>query len=357
MTDRTYFFTIHATKPNDTLYKLTRAYKFGNPAAIVDFPPNFPIFSVRRDLGWMPDIELEPSERPAILIPWHREALLRFAQDKVRERVQAVEAAHRRLAAVGGSLARMETSVQKHLAQIDTLATFASLFASLAVTVQHGIKMSKAAVESAAKNGDKVARAAEAAARGADDAGQATKMLMTKEQSIFLADVFGGLLYQPPISMLLPQPADLGHGWKWWLSNTLGWWNPSKWTAVYGAVKEGDADIAFHGTAAVRVKRFNQALARERRALKKKSAIIDKALRAAARQANDAYYQKRYNLLTSPLGKRSWRVSAGDSLVSISQRFYHTDAHWKTIYRANKKIIGPDPGRLCIGMSLDIPHL
>jgi len=49
------------------------------------------------------------------------------------------------------------------------------------------------------------------------------------------------------------------------------------------------------------------------------------------------------------------RVASGDTLSSISEWAYGTPNHWKRIYDANRDVIGSDPGRLRVGMSLRIP--
>lgn len=53
-------------------------------------------------------------------------------------------------------------------------------------------------------------------------------------------------------------------------------------------------------------------------------------------------------------GGRTYVVRSGDTLVSISRKFYKTPAHWKEILDANKKGID-DPEKLKIGQSLIIP--
>lgn len=52
-----------------------------------------------------------------------------------------------------------------------------------------------------------------------------------------------------------------------------------------------------------------------------------------------------------------YTVQRGDTLSSISDRFYGTKAEsaWKRIYEANRTAIGDDPARLRVGMSIVIP--
>ena len=53
-------------------------------------------------------------------------------------------------------------------------------------------------------------------------------------------------------------------------------------------------------------------------------------------------------------GAQSYVVKQGDTLASISRKFYRTSARWKKILDANKKNI-QDPEKLKIGQSLVIP--
>jgi len=51
---------------------------------------------------------------------------------------------------------------------------------------------------------------------------------------------------------------------------------------------------------------------------------------------------------------RTYIVQSGDTLASISRKFYHSAARWKEILDANKKSID-DPEKLRVGQSLIIP--
>ena len=57
---------------------------------------------------------------------------------------------------------------------------------------------------------------------------------------------------------------------------------------------------------------------------------------------------------TAPKTGRSYTVRSGDTLVSISRRFYKTPAHWKKILDANRKNID-NPEKLKVGQTLVIP--
>jgi nucleoid-associated protein YgaU len=52
--------------------------------------------------------------------------------------------------------------------------------------------------------------------------------------------------------------------------------------------------------------------------------------------------------------RRTYLVQSGDTLASISRKFYHSSARWKEILDANKKSID-DPEKLRVGQSLVIP--
>ena len=52
--------------------------------------------------------------------------------------------------------------------------------------------------------------------------------------------------------------------------------------------------------------------------------------------------------------RRTYVVESGDTLASISRKFYHSSARWKEILDANKKSID-DPEKLQVGQTLTIP--
>jgi tetratricopeptide (TPR) repeat protein len=53
-------------------------------------------------------------------------------------------------------------------------------------------------------------------------------------------------------------------------------------------------------------------------------------------------------------GERSYVVQSGDTLFSISRKFYKSPTHWKEILNANRKNIH-DPKKLTVGQTLIIP--
>jgi len=52
----------------------------------------------------------------------------------------------------------------------------------------------------------------------------------------------------------------------------------------------------------------------------------------------------------------TYKVAQGDTLFSISRKFYRDSAKWKLIYEANRNIL-PTPGSVKPGMELRIPPL
>jgi LysM repeat protein len=56
----------------------------------------------------------------------------------------------------------------------------------------------------------------------------------------------------------------------------------------------------------------------------------------------------------SPSGSRTYVVRDGDTLASISRKFYKSSAKWKKIQDANRSVVD-DPGKLKVGETLIIP--
>ena len=50
-----------------------------------------------------------------------------------------------------------------------------------------------------------------------------------------------------------------------------------------------------------------------------------------------------------------YTVRSGDSLSSIARELYGDETLWKIIYDANREVIGDDPDRIKVGMTLTIP--
>ncbi len=53
-------------------------------------------------------------------------------------------------------------------------------------------------------------------------------------------------------------------------------------------------------------------------------------------------------------GGRSHTVQKGDTLYSLSRRYYNTPSRWRDIYSANRGVIS-DPNKLRVGTQLTIP--
>src|SRR5437870_10083957 len=58
--------------------------------------------------------------------------------------------------------------------------------------------------------------------------------------------------------------------------------------------------------------------------------------------------------IASKNGDRTYVVQSGDTLFSISRKFYKSTKHWKEILDANEKNIR-NPKKLTVGQTLDIP--
>lgn len=56
----------------------------------------------------------------------------------------------------------------------------------------------------------------------------------------------------------------------------------------------------------------------------------------------------------APSIERKHTVASGETLSSISKKYYGTDGKWRLIYNANKSRV-PDPDRLQVGVELVIP--
>ncbi len=54
-------------------------------------------------------------------------------------------------------------------------------------------------------------------------------------------------------------------------------------------------------------------------------------------------------------GVHSYIVRRGDNLYRIARKFYHRTSLWRRIYRANRRVIGNNPGDIRVGERLVIP--
>ena len=57
----------------------------------------------------------------------------------------------------------------------------------------------------------------------------------------------------------------------------------------------------------------------------------------------------------NPGQREQYTVQPGDNLSRIAERFYGNAQRWRVIYNQNRDAIGPDPGKLRVGMTLVIP--
>jgi LysM repeat protein len=84
--------------------------------------------------------------------------------------------------------------------------------------------------------------------------------------------------------------------------------------------------------------------------LRKELELRTASSRIAAEKPQDASSKK--TALKKPL--RSYTVQSGDTLFSISRKFYKSPKRWKEILEANRKNI-QDPKKLTVGETLVIP--
>jgi tetratricopeptide (TPR) repeat protein len=106
----------------------------------------------------------------------------------------------------------------------------------------------------------------------------------------------------------------------------------------------GDSVVTRAEAARLRNENLNLRKELEQRAAKFRSAA-DKAP-AQDRHAEKTGAKKSH--------QRTYVVQSGDTLASISRKFYHSSARWKEVLDANRKTID-DPEKLRVGQSLIIP--
>ncbi|MCU0527765.1 MAG: LysM peptidoglycan-binding domain-containing protein [Elainella sp. Prado103] len=62
-------------------------------------------------------------------------------------------------------------------------------------------------------------------------------------------------------------------------------------------------------------------------------------------------------LVIPPADFRTYTTKAGDTLSTITQRFYGDPSRWNLIYETNRNVVGSDPDQLRSGLQLVIPNL
>lgn len=110
-----------------------------------------------------------------------------------------------------------------------------------------------------------------------------------------------------------------------------------------GTSLSGDSVMTRAEAARLRNENLNLRKQLEERAPKPRTATADKS------PAHHADSEKK------KLSTRTYVVEEGDTLASISRKFYKTSSHWRDILDANKKKID-DPESLKSGQSLNIPR-
>jgi nucleoid-associated protein YgaU len=53
--------------------------------------------------------------------------------------------------------------------------------------------------------------------------------------------------------------------------------------------------------------------------------------------------------------EQTYEIQSGDTLLSIAEQFYGDASQWRTIYDANRDVIGNNPDALKVGTTLKIP--
>ena len=66
--------------------------------------------------------------------------------------------------------------------------------------------------------------------------------------------------------------------------------------------------------------------------------------------------KKKSNRTNTKTKITKYTVKSGDCLFNIAKKVYGSGNKWRTIYEANKKVIGSNPNKLKIGMVLKIPN-
>ena len=82
--------------------------------------------------------------------------------------------------------------------------------------------------------------------------------------------------------------------------------------------------------------------------------IQDRTLKPRTAEKAQTADKPKKAIAVKTAGNRSYTVKSGDTLASISRKFYKTSASWKQILSANKDKID-NPENLKVGQTLTIP--
>ena len=93
----------------------------------------------------------------------------------------------------------------------------------------------------------------------------------------------------------------------------------------------------------------------EKQAASDAEAAIAQAAEAAAARA--AAHPAEPEAPPRPPLPADYTVQPGDTLSAIALKFYGNAALWPEIFKANKRVIGKDPGKIFVGQKLHIPKL
>ena len=115
-----------------------------------------------------------------------------------------------------------------------------------------------------------------------------------------------------------------------------------------GTTLSGDSVVS--RAEAARLKNENLTLRKE---LEDQRARLQSAT-TAMKAAGDAPKEKTPSASKKPGGARTYVVRDGDTLASISRKFYKSSSQWKKILAANRDVVD-EPGKLKAGQTLTIP--
>ncbi len=119
-------------------------------------------------------------------------------------------------------------------------------------------------------------------------------------------------------------------------------------------IKELQAERAREAAA----KEAAERAARQRRAQEALRLLEGEAERASAQAAKaKAEAEAKAKAAARPSLPAEYAVQPGDTLSAIALKFYGNAALWREIFKANKRVIGDDPGKIFVGQKLRIPKL
>lgn len=228
------FHESYRVRGGDNLTRIAKARGFDNPGPIVAYPENRLFFRTRS-----PNL-IRPGD--AFLLPYH--------PDLLRKIVATSELLIAEVTKSAAELIREETRSKKEIDDFLFKIDAVNFLANVGVSI-----------------GSLTAQGAKAGEMSADD--------LVKWFAESRTSIGGGVA-----TMTIPAPSAPKRDFRFFVRHTLGPWNPSYWTTLYGAIRDGDLDLYLYGTDAVT----------HRNALKIK-AQADKDIERLRKRANDARTQ------------------------------------------------------------------